>query len=386
MSNKIIQYTDFEIEKYLNDLQIVGSLSKLFSKNQAPFLHYRVAENIYCSSFSADNLSRSDVCADAKLHKTDTNFGVGIKTFLEEKRNTFQKIAEFNKQLNLYNNELNDIAKIKKIAQLRNKRLQATKDIYKIDKLIYHCVIRTDKLPNADNVNPAGFILFEEEICFIEIAKIKIKSSKHGNIAFTDGICRYQFNVAKNTLYKQFLTDDGFAKISVIILEDPLAELKKMELKNFGGKAQIKEVLALPLFTQRNSKRIVEQRSGLNQWNAKGRQRDPNEIYIPYPMAFRKDGFFPPRDKVFDVMLPNGETLSMKLCQDNCKALMSNPNKALGQWLLRDILKIEVGQIVTYDDLLSIGIDAIKFEKIDGKYKLNFLEIGEFEELDKNED
>ena len=59
---------------------------------------------------------------------------------------------------------------------------------------------------------------------------------------------------------------------------------------------------------------------------------------------------------------------------------MSNPNKDLGKWLLRDILKIEEGVLVTYEMLLEIGIDAIIFEKTNNKYKLNFVKVGKFEE------
>lgn len=70
----------------------------------------------------------------------------------------------------------------------------------------------------------------------------------------------------------------------------------------------------------------------------------------------------------------------MKVCQDGGKALMSNPNKDLGKWLLRDILKIEEGVLVTYEMLLEIGIDAIIFEKTNNKYKLNFVKVGKFEE------
>jgi len=84
-------------------------------------------------------------------------------------------------------------------------------------------------------------------------------------------------------------------------------------------------------------------------------------------------------DSMF-IELPNGETMSMKLCQENCKALMSNPNKALGKWLLRDVLKVPYGQIITYQDLLEIGIDSVSFKKIeDKKYMLDFKNVGEFE-------
>jgi len=83
----------------------------------------------------------------------------------------------------------------------------------------------------------------------------------------------------------------------------------------------------------------------------------------------------------FDVELPNGKNLSMKVCQDDGKALMSNPNKALGEWILRDLLKTPENTIVTYDMLLAVGIDAVSFEKIGDKYRLDFVEVGGYEEF-----
>ena len=129
-------------------------------------------------------------------------------------------------------------------------------------------------------------------------------------------------------------------------------------------------------------KKFIYEKSGLNQWNANGRPRDYDEVYIPFNSTLREmyEGFFPSRDTPFEVVLPNGTTMSMKLCQDNCKALMSNPNKSLGKWLLRDVLKIPYGKIITYQDLLEIGIDSVSFRKIeDKKYLLDFKNVGEFE-------
>ncbi len=102
-------------------------------------------------------------------------------------------------------------------------------------------------------------------------------------------------------------------------------------------------------------------KSGLNQWNADGRPRDPNEIYIPVPTQIHSQDptFFPERDVPFELKLPNGVHLSAKMCQQGRKGLMSNPNKALGKWLLRDVLKIAVGHIVTREMLNACGYDSV---------------------------
>jgi len=80
-------------EEYTKLLNLVGSLSNLFSDSSVPFLYYRVAENVFCKAFEADNLSRSDCSIDARKNQE----GLGRKTFLENNGKTFQKIAEFNK-------------------------------------------------------------------------------------------------------------------------------------------------------------------------------------------------------------------------------------------------------------------------------------------------
>ena len=38
---------------------------------------------------------------------------------------------------------------------------------------------------------------------------------------------------------------------------------------------------------------------------------------------------------------------------------MSNPNSALGEWILRKVLKKREGELVTISDLLRIGIDSV---------------------------
>ena len=39
---------------------------------------------------------------------------------------------------------------------------------------------------------------------------------------------------------------------------------------------------------------------------------------------------------------------------------MSNPNSALGEWILRKVLRKPIGVLVTIDDLNTYGIDSVK--------------------------
>jgi hypothetical protein len=56
-----------------------------------------------------------------------------------------------------------------------------------------------------------------------------------------------------------------------------------------------------------------------------------------------KPNFFPPRNHKFRLKTQDGETFLAKVCQDNNKALMSDPNKDLGSWLLRGRLHLKPG-------------------------------------------
>ena len=117
----------------------------------------------------------------------------------------------------------------------------------------------------------------------------------------------------------------------------------------------------LPLFAMKADVKYVPLKSGLNQWNAGGRDRQANEVYIPIPAKINSNfpDFFPSRDVSFTLHLPNGSSISAKPCQQNRKALMSNPNTALGKWLLRYILQLQEGELVTIDLLNRMGFDSV---------------------------
>lgn len=369
----ITQQDEKLIDDYKRLLVSVGALSKLFSENDQPYLYYRAAENIFCRAFSADNLSRSDASADARKN----TLGVGLKTFLNNKKgSSFQKVAEFNKTSKLYTPFLKDPKKlIETVAKNRNERLNTTKTIHKVDQLIYHSVIR-DK---------ATFYISEEEMNSIDITNIRVTGNRANSIYFNDGNEEYGFNLSKSTLYKRFDTNPMLT-IDVSILKDPFELLENLwrDISVFE-KADPKydQIIYLPLFATKGPKRVPE-RSGLNQWNAKGRDRDPREVYIPIPKWIHDTfpDFFPKSEVPFNLKLPNGENLSVRVCQENRKALMSNPNRDLGKWILGDILGIPEGKLVTLDMLNAIDIDSVEIRKIDtSNYEIDFKKTGTYEEF-----
>jgi len=363
-------------EYYAKMLGAIGSLSRLFSESDEPYLAYRVAENLFCKAFQAMNLSRGDTSADASKDK----IGFGIKTFLEGNGRTFQKIAEFNSDQALFI-RLPTEEKIKRIAELRNERISATKRIAGLDNIIYHCVTRES----------GRIMVYEEPMLPIEIPKIEKIEDSDSSISFRDPNEEYSFYVSKSTLYKRFVTRSLLLNVRVKILDDPFAILEgilpKPETKPLFEKAKEPDSVFLPLYSTRGGSKNVPESSGLNQWNASGRPRDPNEVYVPIPAWIHSKfpNFFPPRDEPFSLRLPSGEVLSAKVCQDGSKALMTNPNSALGKWLLRDVLNLKERELLTYDRLQIIGLDTVVINKTsDHDFEINFTQIGSFEEFENN--
>lgn len=361
-----------QIDEYKKLLISVGGLSKLFSENTSPYLYYRAAENIFCKAFNADNVSRSDASADAKMG----NVGIGLKTFLNRKSDSsYQKVAEFNKNRNLYSDFLNKpVELVKVISELRNKRISSTMEIHNVSEMIYHSVIR-----DRDT-----FFISEEKMNFVETKNIENIKQKNNIIYFEDGKELYTFNISKSTLSKEF-TKNSILEFEVKILQDPF-ELIDMffQSKNLlTSEPKYKGIVCLPLYSLRGGKNVPE-KSGLNQWNGGGRDRDNKEVYIPIPLWIHhvfKD-FFPPIDHYFNLKLPNGKVLKSSVCQQGGKALMSNPNKDLGQWILDDILKKEPGKLVTLQDLEEINIDSVEVRKIDNdNFEIDFKEVGTYDEF-----
>ena len=182
-----------QLKEYKTLLNMVGSLSNLFSDSAIPYLYYRVAENAFCRAFKAENLSRSDCSADARKDEQ----GIGLKTFYENNGKTMQKIAEFNKARNVYKRHLSNHKRlVLEIAKMRNKRIEATKAVHGINNIIYHCVSRKS----------GRLLVYEQDMDTVDISKIKIsKSAGSSNVVyFTDNKDEYSFNISKSTLFKRF--------------------------------------------------------------------------------------------------------------------------------------------------------------------------------------
>lgn len=370
----MLKYRKEQLEKYREMLKAVASLSKLSSESSAPYLGYRQAENIYCLIFNADNISRVDCSADAFLD----DIGLGIKTFLENNGRTMQKVAEFNKDMKSFSGKTpREIVRI--VSHLRNERIESTKRIYGLKEMVYHCIVRSE----------GKIKVFECPMDLIDIKSIKDINVNKNTILFRDNINEYSINLSKSTLYKRFITNNVLMDIDVDILENPydavlsLLTEKKSSLI-FAPIIKEKQHVFLPLYSDKGGKRNVPEKSGLNQWNASGRKRNPDEVYIPIPAWIHRKfpDFFPKRDQTFELVLPDKNILSAKVCQDGGKALMTNPNLDLGKWILRKVMNLAENELLTYERLEELDIDSVViYKESEYKYSIDFTAMGSYDQF-----
>ena len=375
-------FAEIDIEKkgdYLKLLSAVSKLSGLFSESSVPFINYRVAENIFCRSFNANNLSRSDTAFDANYN----SIGIGIKTFTCNTNNSTEKVAEFNSLSRVLSTFKGKELAIK-LGEFRNDRINLANRLYDINSSLYHIIARKDK----------ELLLYETDYTTIDISNINSVKDNKASLQFEDGNNFYSFNYSKSTLFRNFIIPQNAFRLPIEIIEDPYTLLLELfenkELKPATDKlVKGQNFVILPLYSTRNKdKKEVAKKSGLNQWNAEGRKRNFGEIYIPIPAELHKKypSFFPERDQDFNLQIPTGEIFSAKLCQENSKALMTNPNKALSDWLLRKVLQLKEGELATIEKLDKLGFDSVIISKTDNDhFKIDIMKTDTYNEFNTEE-
>jgi len=410
---------EFNLRVYENLLKSVASMSRLYSDNNKAYIHPRFVEKLYIHCTGAQDLSRKDMSFDALLGK---DIGVGVKTFITDNLliSKSEKVAEFTRHAALGEFEgLDHYEKALKSAELRNNRVSSDANEYSIDinKSIYHCLVRTND----------GAIIHEEPYLLVNTAEIKPTDTRgntikkfiteaSGHTYFTDGMSNYCFNRSKNVLYKKFNLSE-FNNSEVIPLEifDDIFErilrwtnlgINKVELSSNTTTNHESPLIAgtdyvvLPLYGTSYKEKKVQPKSGINQWNAGGRERQFGESYIPIPIEIHQKypNFFPERDKKFKIKLPNRKIILAKVCQDNKKALMSDPNTDLCDWLYNiidlskdvSIKRFEEKRPYTYQDLMKVGKDSVRVVKVTDKeyqYEIETMNLGSFDKfIDKREE
>ncbi len=191
---------------YLKLLAAVSKLSRLFSESAVPFINYRVAENIFCRSFEANNLSRSDTAFDVAYNSV----GIGLKTFISNNNNSTEKVAEFNSlSRDLKKYEGKELAL--KLGEYRNERINLANRVYDIKSSLYHIVARREK----------ELLLFETDYNQIDIENIHSVKESKASLQFEDGQNLYSFNYSKSTLFRKFIIPQNAFRLPIDIIDDP---------------------------------------------------------------------------------------------------------------------------------------------------------------------
>jgi len=409
---------NLDFEKYSSLLKAVGSMTRLYSDGNRAFIHSRFVEKLFVNCSDSKDLSRSDMSYDAMLVNGS---GVGVKTFIADSPKTgkSEKVAEFTKYAKhgVFKG-LSPEQLAFKASELRNSRIISDANEYSIniDSSIYHCLVRV-----------SGFaFIHEEPYRLVDIKNIKPTDNKGHEVSgfmtglgeqsyFTDGHSTYKYDVAKNVLYKRFelerfrnspliplhIYEDIFDRIISWVaaqssLQSVLTSLNTSNEEQLRGK----DFVVLPLYsTKSRDRKIVYEKSGINQWNAGGRERKFGESYIPIPKEIhnRYPGFFPSRDTKFNLLLPDGNTVTAKVCQENSKALMSDPNTKLCDWLYKTIdgssiensTRFRDQRPFTYDDLVRVGKDSVKIIKSKNpnyQYELFSEQLGSYDDFISSDD
>lgn len=82
--------------------------------------------------------------------------------------------------------------------------------------------------------------------------------------------------------------------------------------------------------------------------------------------------------------IPTGETFTAKVCQDNSKALMTDPNKAMSDWILRKVLQLKEGELATIEKLDKLGFDSVIITKSDSQiFKIDIMKTNSYYDFNK---
>ncbi len=421
------QYSTEQRNEYIQFLQVYGALTNLFRQKQGdliPYLDSKFQETIFAKIFNGQNVDIGNTPHDVLSVFGERRIGIGIKTWMGSKP-SYQKVMQLKRyqgEISTLQNDLHSLAY--KISELKNEKMKSDYERLGLSETgnIYHYVTR----------DQGRFVINECAYPLIDISKIEIFNPTSTAFSWTDGNKDYKFTFGDSQIWQKFDSTKNDALIlnqfDVNIIEDPFSFLLEAYFKLIGSAKEVQLDIVeayLPLYSYENND--VEEKSGLNAWNAAPKNKDSkgprplNEIYLPIPMEFhRKNPNFFRKDILeiihqrkllkidkekrpevrFRLKLPNGNEIPALITGDNLKNFQSGSNhekdsqgkrfgqNALGQWLLIDVLGLKERQPVTREWLEKKGTDSVRLWRKKGDYttiNIDFAPIGSFEAFMNNE-
>ncbi len=414
-------YSKEQRDEYIQFLQVYGALSNLFRQKQGdmiPYLDSKFQETVFAKSFLGKNVDIGNTPHDILSVFGDKRIGIGVKTWMGSKP-SFQKVMQlkrYQNDINKHRNNLEDLAY--KISDIRNERVSS--DYKRLglseNNNIYHYVTR-DK--GCFTINECAYPL-------IDLKNLYDFNESKTAFTWSDGNKDYKYTFGDSQIWQKFDSDKYksilLKTFDVKIIDDPFSFLLKAYI-NLINKHKVAEEdiieAYLPLYSF--SSKEVEEKSGLNAWNAAPKNKDSdaprplNEVYIPIPKEFHNlnPNFFTKdilsiidvrnqlkgtkqvRPEVrFHLLLPNGKRIPALLTGDNMKNFQSGSNTeydengkrfgqdALGQWLLVDVLGLKERNLVTRNWLEKKGTDSVRLWRNKKDYSIiniDFAPVGSFE-------
>lgn len=413
-------------EEYIKFLKVYGALSNLFRQkhgDEIPYLDSKFQETVFARVFDGENVDIGNTPHDVLKVFGNERIGIGLKTWMNSTP-SFQKVM----QLKRYKDEITDVISKNNLEDLafllsniKNDRMRQDYERLGLstESNIYHYITR-------DN---GKFVIQECSYPLINVNNLQEFNVNNSSFNWSDGVKKYKFTFADSQIWQHFDSNKYnthiLSEFRVDIMDDPFQFLMEAYFGYLSDSKDIEistdeyEVAYLPLYSYRSKK--VEEKSGLNAWNAASKNkgsnllRPLNEIYIPIPREFHRKypDFFvrnifefediqkryngPKNDKPqvrFHLNLPNGKRIPALVTQENMKGLQSGSNyerdengnlfgqAALGQWLLVDVLGLKSRELVTLDWLEKRGTDSVKIWRKKDDYEeffIDFAPIGAFE-------
>ncbi|MDY7394658.1 NgoFVII family restriction endonuclease [Aureibaculum sp. 2210JD6-5] len=415
------KYSIEQRDEYVKFLQVYGSLTNLFRQKKGdliPYLDSKYQETIFAKSFKGKNVDIGNTPHDILSVFGNVRVGIGLKTWMGSKP-SYQKVM----QLKRYQDEINEFRNDKeglayKISEIRNEKMLS--DYERLGLIesnnIYHYVTR-DK--GRFTINECAYPL-------INLKNLNDFKETKTALSWSDGNKDYKYTFGDSQIWQKFDSAKYESLLlktfDVKIIEDPFSFLLEAYLTIIDNPEEIEEDIIevyLPLYSYRTKE--VEEKSGLNAWNAASKTKNSNtprplnEVYIPIPRQFHKKypNFFV--KNIFDfekekenflgnkknkpeirfyLQLPNGKKIPSLVTQSNMKGLQSGSNtefdengkrygqSALGQWLLVDVLGLKERKLVTLEWLHKKGTDSVRLWRKKDNYSninIDFAPIGAFE-------